>query len=82
MNILACGSRFNVLARALEASLSAVLDGPWKLGKSDDIHCQRWKGQNYLGVVSNKGSKSQSSGHVLVISLLSLSSKSTFLLAL
>lgn len=38
MNILACGSGFNVLARALEASLRSVLAGPWKLGKNDDHH--------------------------------------------
>ena len=38
MNILACGSVFNVLARALEATLCTVLDGPRKLGKSDDHH--------------------------------------------
>ena len=35
MNILTCDSGFNVLAGALGARLSMLLDGSQKLGKSD-----------------------------------------------
>lgn len=40
----------------------------WKLGKSDGTCWRRKKGQNCLGIISSKGSKSQSSEHMCLLS--------------